>query len=467
MMSLDAQTFKQVMAQWPSGVAVVTSMLDGERVGITASSLSSVSLEPPLVLVCAAKRLHTHDVMVQSGIFAVNILRTDQVEMGKVFAGLYKEVQDRFAGIDTVTQITGAPILSDALAWLDCRIRNAYDGGDHTIFVGEVLAGGTSDTFNRPLVYHNRSWGQFSRQLPAEVTLCEVGLRDGLQNEEPVISTDRKVALIHDLAAAGLKRLQVTSFVHPERVPSMADAELLCAQLDRSLDVIYSALVLNMTGLQRAHAVGMTHVDVSLSASDTHSRKNANMSQAEAREEVSAMIAYARQVGMVVRGEIQCAFGCVYEGSIPQERVLDLSRFMLSLGIDELSLADSTGMANPLQIRAMLAVLLPLTGALAVSLHLHDTRGLGLANVMAALEAGVTRFDTALGGLGGCPFIEGASGNIATEDTVYLLHEMGIPTRIDLPKVAEVSRQMEMLLGKSLPGKLYHLLNVEEKVVAP
>jgi hydroxymethylglutaryl-CoA lyase len=293
--------------------------------------------------------------------------------------------------------------------------------------------------------------------LPPRVEIVEVGMRDGLQSEKVFITTSAKVEMIHALVDAGVKRIQLTSFVHPKLVPQMADAEEVCARVIRKPDVIYSALVLNSKGVERANNAGISHVDLGVSASETHSRKNTNRSIDEALAEFKAMIEKAHAYSMTARAGIQCAFGCVYEGKIDEPRVIDITKQMLASGVDELALADSTGMANPLQMRRMMQQIVPLAGGKPVVLHLHDTRGMGLANLLTALECGVTQFDTAFGGLGGCPFIEGATGNIATEDTVHMLHEMGIETGIDIERVACVSRQAEALLGKPLAGKVYAL----------
>lgn len=462
---MDAQTFKAAMAQFPTGVTVITTSLDGQWHGMTANSFNSVSLEPPLISVCIAKKLPTHDYVARSGVLAVNILSAEQTELGKLFAGFYNAtVSDRFAGLDCATAQTGAPILPQVVAWLDCRVRQQHDAGDHTIFVAAALAGGTAVGQGASLAYHNRRWGQFIAQNPPHVDIVEVGPRDGWQNEGTPIPTTTKIAMINALIAAGVRRIQVTAFVHPKLVPQMADAEAVCAGLVRQPGVIYSALVLNSKGVERARTAGITHIDAGVSASETHSRKNANRSVDEALADFKNMMLLAREYGMSVRGAIQCAFGCAYEGVVDEARVLEIVRYYLALGVDELALADSAGMANPAQMRHMLARVLPLVGTRSVVLHLHDTRGMGLANVLAALENGVTQFDTAFGGLGGCPFITGATGNIATEDTLHMLHAMGIETGIDMAAVARVSRQMEALLGRPLPSKLYKLVAEQEMV---
>ncbi len=295
--------------------------------------------------------------------------------------------------------------------------------------------------------------------LRDKITLIEVGPRDGFQFEKKIIPTDLKAEIICGLADAGLEHIQVTSFVNPEKVPQMADADELIKRLPRKQGIVYSSLVLNTKGVERTHLAGLEHIEVSISASDTHSRKNSGMSFDQAFEQGREMIQLSQKYKMVVRAGIQCAFGCVYEGDIPSDRILKTARDFKVLGIDMLAISDTTGMANPLSIKRLLEKLMPDAGDLPVVLHLHDTRGLGLANVMAAMECGVRYFDTALAGMGGCPFVTGAAGNIATEDTAYLMESMGIATGIDISKVAKCSRRMEEFSGKRFPGKIYKYLS--------
>ena len=290
------------------------------------------------------------------------------------------------------------------------------------------------------------------------IILEEQGLRDGLQTLSIQIPVAKKIEWIKQLISAGLTRLQVTSFVHPQQVPQMADAEKLVQMLPDNKDVTFSALVLNKKGVQRAIDSGIKHLAISLSASDTHSRKNANKSIQEAKQEFKEMVSLALQNGITVRGGIQCAFGCRYEGAIDEQKVYDLVNHHLQTGIQELALADSTGMANPVQVKRMMQTITEISGSTPVALHLHNTENKGYANLCAALQAGVSQFDTAFGGLGGCPFIKGATGNIATEDTVHLLQQMGYSTNIQIKKVAAVSLEMENLIGSKLPGLLYPMV---------
>ena len=294
--------------------------------------------------------------------------------------------------------------------------------------------------------------------LPDNVTLIEVGPRDGFQFEKQMIPTEMKVEIINDLVEAGLKHIQVASFVNPARVPQMADAEEVLNRLPASQGVIFSGLVLNTRGLQRALQAGLNHVEISISISDTHSRKNAGVSFDRAFNGMMEMIQLAGAEGISVRAGIQCAFGCVYEGRVSQERIVQLVQYYASQKVDAIALSDTTGMADPMSVMRLLQTLMPACGEIPIILHLHDTRGLGLANLMAALECGVNQFDTALAGMGGCPFVRGAAGNIATEDTVHLMDAMGIRTGVDIAAVSKCSRRLEDYLAKRFPGRMHRLL---------
>lgn len=297
------------------------------------------------------------------------------------------------------------------------------------------------------------------------IVIEEQGLRDGLQSEPKVMPTARKLEVIDALVDAGISRIQVCSFVHPKRVPQMADAEAVCAGLPRRAAVVYSGLVLNLKGVERAVAAGLDHVAASISASDTHSRKNTGMSLDEAQSRYAEMVRTAKAAGLTVRGGLQCAFGCRFEGAIDPRHVIELAKRHLELDIDELALADSTGMANPRGIQELMGEIIELAGDRPVILHLHDTEGKGLANALAAVQVGVRYFDTAFGGMGGCPFIEGATGNIATEDLVTMLHQMGLETGVDVRAVAEISRSLEVFFDKRFPGRMHRVLGSEDMKV--
>jgi hydroxymethylglutaryl-CoA lyase len=293
--------------------------------------------------------------------------------------------------------------------------------------------------------------------FPSRVTLFEVGPRDGFQFEQTVIPTELKLEMVQGLIAAGLKNIQVTSFVNPRKVPQMADAEELVRRLPKDAGVCFSGLVLNRIGLERACKSGLGTVEISVSASDSHSRRNTGMPLAVAVAQGQELVRMAVREGLQVRASVQCAFGCVQEGPVAQERVHDMLAAFKVSGAHSLALADTTGMATPVTVKRLLRRVLPATGSLPLALHLHDTRGLGLVNLMAGLECGVTRFDTAFAGLGGCPFVEGAAGNIATEDTLYLLAALGVATGVDAAAVARCSRRLAAFLGKTFAGKLYRL----------
>jgi hydroxymethylglutaryl-CoA lyase len=295
--------------------------------------------------------------------------------------------------------------------------------------------------------------------LPKSVVIEEQGLRDGLQNETKLVSTGKKLEIIDALVDAGVKRIQIASFVNPETIPQMADAERLFAGLKKHDDVVYSVLVLNPKGIQRAAGAGVPHVTASISASNTHSQRNAGMTLNEARRQLSEMIAIGKKSGLTIRGGIQCVFGCRYEGKIDSNTVMDMLKEQLDQGIDEIELADTTGMADPRAVQEICGSARSLTADKPVYLHLHDTEGKGLANALAALQTGITHFDSAFGGMGGCPFVLGASGNIATEDLVFMLEQMGIETGINASKIAAVSRSLEDFFKRRFSGKMHHLLN--------
>jgi hydroxymethylglutaryl-CoA lyase len=290
------------------------------------------------------------------------------------------------------------------------------------------------------------------------IVIEDQGPRDGFQSERAVVPTALKLEWIAGLVDAGIRRVQVASFVHPKLVPQMADAEAVCAGLSRQDSVVFSGLVLNERGIERAIEAGLKHVAISHSASDTHSRKNTRLSLDEAQAAVALMIDRARQAGLAVRGGVQCAFGCRSEGRIEPGDVIAMAENLLTAGVDELALADSTGMADPRSIRELMRTVVPMAEGRPVFLHLHDTEGRGMANALAAIDEGVRHFDTALAGMGGCPYIKGASGNISTEDLVCMAHQMGFETGIDPRKVAAVSARVETFFERTFPGKMHRVL---------
>ena len=291
-----------------------------------------------------------------------------------------------------------------------------------------------------------------------KVVLEDETLRDGLQLEEKVLSLEEKVNIFNLLVDAGVKRIQVGSFVHPKIVPQMADTEELIRLTLKTPGVLITGLILNEKGLERALRCGLHHVSMSVSASDTHSRKNANLSAADALAAMTGLIKRATDARLHVRAGVQCTFGCVYEGGIAEDKVISTFKALASSGAKELNLADTTGMANPVQIRRMIQRVKEVLPKQDLSLHLHDTRGLGLANMFAGYEAGVTIFDVATGGLGGCPFVKGATGNVPTEDAVNLFSQLNVDAGINLDKLVIVVDKLERIIGRKLPGRMSHVL---------
>ncbi|MNX89486.1 Hydroxymethylglutaryl-CoA lyase YngG [compost metagenome] len=289
--------------------------------------------------------------------------------------------------------------------------------------------------------------------LPKRVTVVEVGPRDGLQNEKTPVSTADKVRFIDCLSETGLSHIEVTSFVNPAWIPPLADAVEVASLIQRRPGVTYTGLVPNLKGYQRAKEAGMDAIALFMSATETHSKKNINKSVGEALSVLAEVAAAAREDGVAVRAYLSVVFGCPYEGQVDPEAVVRIVNALLAMGVYQISLGDTTGMANPVQVRALLERLSRECSLDRFALHFHDTRGTALANVMAGLEMGITTFDASAGGLGGCPYAPGASGNLATDDLVYVLHEMGIETGIDLDKLLECSAMMQRVLGKELPSR--------------
>ena len=295
------------------------------------------------------------------------------------------------------------------------------------------------------------------------VTFEEQSLRDGLQNEDRLFSLHEKLEIAHLLAEAGIRRLQIGSFVDPRRVPQMGQIEELAERIRGELPhLLCSALVLNRQGLDRAIDCGMRHLSLSVSLSDRHSHRNAGCSAEEALGEMVMLVRKAVDLGIMVRAGVQCAFGCADQGQISGESVVAAIRRLTAAGAIEVNLADTAGMAHPLQIRQVVAKVRDAVPEAVLSLHLHDARGLGLANMFAGYEAGVRLFDVCVGGLGGCPFVKGATGNVATEDAVHLFEQMGEKTGIDLNRLVKVVRHYEELLGRELPGKMSKVLSADE-----
>jgi hydroxymethylglutaryl-CoA lyase len=288
--------------------------------------------------------------------------------------------------------------------------------------------------------------------VPTRVRIREVGPRDGFQNEPETIPTDAKVRLIDELARTGLKRLEVTSFVRADVIPQLADAEQVLDRIDPPEDVAISVLIPNEKGLENAlrQRERFHEINVFLSASETHNRKNVNRSIEESLTGLEAVLARARGEGLRCEGVISTSFGCPYEGHVPPERVFEIAGRLQTAGAQEIGFGDTTGMANPAQVRDFFPAARDALAGVELTAHFHNTRGQGLANVLAALEAGVESFESSFGELGGCPVPPGATGNIATEDLVSMLHEMGIETGIELARLVAAARAAQEVLGRPL-----------------
>ncbi|KXS37963.1 MAG: hydroxymethylglutaryl-CoA lyase [Halomonadaceae bacterium T82-2] len=290
--------------------------------------------------------------------------------------------------------------------------------------------------------------------MPSRVNVTEVGLRDGLQNEAKHLSTEDKVALVRALVAAGVREFELTSFVSPRAVPALADAAELVAALDDVRGVHWSALVPNVRGAERALSAGVDSVVLFVSASQTHNAKNVNRDIAASLAGFADVARLLDGSGVELRGAIATAFGCPFEGNVDVAAVGDIARAFADLGARHVSLGDTTGMATPPLVTERIRHLREVAPSLSPTLHFHNTRGIGLANVMQGLSLGVSRYESSIGGLGGCPFAPGATGNIASEDLVYLLTEMGIDTGIDLPTLIEASGLASRLMGRALPAQV-------------
>jgi hydroxymethylglutaryl-CoA lyase len=288
--------------------------------------------------------------------------------------------------------------------------------------------------------------------LPSSVRIREVGPRDGFQNEPETIPTADKVRLIDMLSASGLKRIEVTSFVRPDVIPQLSDAEEVLAAVQRRDGVSFSVLIPNERGLERALGLRerFDEINVFVSASETHNRKNVNRTIEESLAGLERTLASAREAGLRCEGVISTSFGCPYEGEVPPERVFAIAERLGAAGCEEIGFGDTTGMANPVQVGEFFAAARERLGGAELTAHFHNTRGQGLANVLVALEQGVDSFESSFGELGGCPVPPGATGNVSSEDVVSMLHEMGIETGIDLPRLIEASHAAQETLGHPL-----------------
>ena len=293
------------------------------------------------------------------------------------------------------------------------------------------------------------------KSLPDHVEVYEVGPRDGLQNESRPVATMDKIALVDQLTAAGLRHIEIGSFVNPRWIPQLADGAGVARGIHRAQGVSYSCLVPNKKGLDTALAAGMKEVAVFLSASETHNKKNVNKTVAETLAAFDEVIEPAKRAGAKVRAYVSTVFGCPYEGKVDPQAVVRLCRELDARGVYQISLGDTIGVGTPRQVEHVLELLLAHVPLERLALHMHDTRGTALANVLVGLELGITTIDTALGGLGGCPYAPGAAGNLATEDLVYMLDGMGIETGVDLAALVAASTFVSSVVGHDLPSKYW------------
>lgn len=295
----------------------------------------------------------------------------------------------------------------------------------------------------------------FPASLPRRVTVVEVGPRDGLQNEAVAVPTAAKVAFVDRLSDAGLPVIEVSAFVHPQRVPQMADASDVLRSIRRVPGTRYTALVPNVKGLQRALDAGLTEIAVFAAASETFSRRNINQGIEESLAGYAAVCREAGQAGLRVRGYLSTAFGCPFEGPVPTARVAAIAAELVGMGAFEVAVSDTIGIAHPGQVPTVVGAVASQVRLEQIALHFHDTRGTALANVLVALDLGVATYDASAGGLGGCPYAPGATGNLATEDLVYMLDGLGIRTGVDLAGLIEASAFIESRIGHPLPSRYY------------
>jgi hydroxymethylglutaryl-CoA lyase len=300
------------------------------------------------------------------------------------------------------------------------------------------------------------------RKWPKKVAIKEVGPRDGLQNEKVFIETADKIAWINQLSQTGLTYIEITSFVNPKWIPQLADASEVAAKIKKVQGITYAALVPNLKGLEGALAANVDEVSVFMSASETHNRKNINKSIAETFPVLKEVVVEAKKADKTVRGYVSTVFGCPYEGLIDVEQVIKVTDKLFEMGIDELSLGDTIGVANPRQVQEVLEEILKRFPKDKLAMHFHNTRGTALANVLASLEMGITTFDSALGGLGGCPYAPGASGNLATDDLLYMLDGMGIETGVQMEKLVEAALFIQEKLGRKLNSHYLQTINKSE-----
>ncbi len=290
--------------------------------------------------------------------------------------------------------------------------------------------------------------------MSKHINICEVGTRDGFQIEPEFIPTDLKIEVVNLLTETGVPKIEVTSFVHPKAIPQLRDAEEVMGQIHRRPGTVYAALVPNDRGARRAIDAGVDELHTVLSASESHNLANLNMTVAESLEKLQAVAQTAHEAGVRLHGGISTALGCPFEGELPLAQVESIVSRLVDMGFGAIGIADTTGMANPAQVKRTLEHLVPKFPTIEWSLHTHNTRAMAIPNVLAAIECGVSDFDASVGGLGGCPYAPGATGNVCSEDLVHCLHEMGFETDIDLDKLIDKSKRVEEIIAYTLPGQV-------------
>jgi hydroxymethylglutaryl-CoA lyase len=312
--------------------------------------------------------------------------------------------------------------------------------------------------------------------MGTRINICEVGTRDGFQIEPTFIPTELKIEVVNRLSDTGVPKIEVTSFVHPKAIPQLRDAEEVMRHITRRPGTVYAALVPNDKGAKRAVDAGVDRIHTVLSASESHNLANVNMTVAESLEKLQAVARVAQEAQIPLHGGISTTFGCPFEGEVPLSRVESIVARLVDMGFAAIGLADTTGMANPAQVQRTFTYLMPTFPGVHWSLHTHNTRAMAIPNILAAMQCGVRDFDASVGGLGGCPYAPGATGNVCSEDLVHCLHEMGCETGIDLEKLIETAKRVEEIVGYTLPGQVmkagpshrrYHVPHhVEERLAA-
>lgn len=299
------------------------------------------------------------------------------------------------------------------------------------------------------------------------ITICEVGTRDGFQIEPAFIPTEQKIAVVNRLSATGLSKIEVTSFVHPKAIPQLRDAEEVMSKIERRPGTTYTALVPNDKGARRAIEAGVDKIHTVLSASESHNLANVNMTVAESLEKLQAVAQVAHEAGVPLHGGISTALGCPFEGEVPLRQVEFIVGRLVDMGFESIGIADTTGMANPAQVKRTFEYLMPKYPDTHWSLHTHNTRAMAIPNILAAMDCGVADFDSSVGGLGGCPYAPGATGNVCSEDLVHCLHEMGYETGIDLDALIDTAKRVEEIVGYTLPGQVMKAGKSERRYQVP